>query len=379
MTASITRVHYLFLLLAGTLNSCGSATFDGGSTARSSGDAYRGQKVDHLTWFWQCESAPAVAPVTDQSKVVITGGGDHRFKSASFDKTPLQFSGKVCPPATYPRDIVFVVDTSGSMDENDPKVANSCARLKSLEAIINDINRRGGNSRFAIVTFASQVVAKSSAMFGDRSNLFADIARGGSIVNTLCAQSGSTSYGPPLTAAEQILAGGRANAMKEIYFISDGEPYDDEGPAVSKRLQSPGVMVSGKYYPTSIATVMLGGANDSVLRNDIASKSSDGQPLHVGSVQASNLSATLSKLAENEIVDGKMKYRATGGPSWQEISLIPNLKDYSFSLPSITIDRSVAPSGLEVMFEYRDRHNNLYATQGQILWTDLADQNPSSD
>ena len=360
-------------------NSCGEATFDGGSTARPSADAYNGLKVDQLTWFWQCDSAPAVAPTTLNNKVVISGGGDHRFKSASFDKTPLQFSGKVCPPVTYPRDIIFVIDTSGSMRDNDPKVSNSCGRLKSVEAIINDVSSRRGDSRYGIITFSDQVVAKSNAMFGDRANLFADMARNGSIVNTLCAAQGDTSYGPPLLAAEQILSGSRPGAMKEIYFISDGEPHDNGGPAVSQRLQSPGVMISGKYYPVSIATVMLGSANDTVLRNEIASKTADGQVLHVGSVQASNLAAAVSKLAENDIVDGKMKYRAKGSTTWLEIPLIPNLRDYSFSLPSITIDKSVAPSGLEVEFEYRDRHNNVYATQGQILWTDLTEQKDLSD
>lgn len=356
------------------LNGCGSATFDGGSTARPSSDAYHGQDVESLMWFWQCDSAPAEAPITNNSKVVITGGGDHRFKSASFDKTPLSFSGKVCPPVTYPRDIIFVIDTSGSMKDNDPKISNSCGRMKSVEAIINDVTRQGGDSRYGIITFASKVVAQSSAMFGDRANLFADIARGGSIANTLCGAFGDTSYGPPLAAAEAILQGSRPGAMKEIYFISDGEPHDSAGPEISKRLQNPGVMIGGKYYPVSVATVMLGSANDTVLRNDIATKSADGQPLHVGSVQASNLAATLSKLAENEVIDGKMKYRATGTDDWQEIALIQNMKDYSFSMPSITLDKSIAPKGLEVVFEYRDRHNNVYSSQGQILWTDLADE-----
>lgn len=362
------------IALSGMLTACGSATFDDGSTGRDSGDAYRGQKVDNLTWFWQCDSAPGIAPVTKNSDVVIMGGGDHRFKSASFDKTPLTFSGKVCPPVMYPRDIIFIIDVSGSMDSNDRRSGNSCGRLKAVEAIINDITKRGADSRFGIVTFSKDVVAKSSAMFSDRTNLFADIAKGGSIVNTLCAATGDTSYGPPLEAAESILRGSRSGAMKEIYFVSDGEPHDTAGPVIAQDLHSPGVSIGGKQVPVSIATVMLGSADDSVLRNQIASTGSDGQPLHVGSVQASNLASTLSKLAENEITDGKMKYRAIGADPWQEISLMQSLKDYSFSVPSLTIDKSVAPNGLEVTFEYRDQHNNTYSSQGKILWTDLPSQ-----
>ncbi len=362
-----------------SLHSCGSATFDGGTTAQPSDDVYHGQKVASLTWFWQCDSAPATPPVTNNSNVVITGGGDHRFKSASFDKTPMTFSGKICPPVTYPRDIIFVIDTSGSMNQNDPKIGNSCARMKSVEAIINDVSKRGGDPLYGIITFSDTVVAKSRSLWADRANLFDDVATRGSIVNTLCGANGNTAYGPPLSSAELILKGSRPGAMKEIYFISDGEPQDRAGSAVSKRLQNPGVEIRGKYYPVSIATVMLGNADDSILRNDIASKSADGLPLHVGAVQASDLASTLSKLAENDIIDGTMKHRPTGAAQWQSIPLIQNMKDYSFSMPSITIDRTVAPKGLEVLFEYRDRHNNTYSNQGNILWTDEPEPSKLSD
>jgi hypothetical protein len=352
------------------LSSCGSATFDDGTKGRVDENAYHGQKVENLTWFWQCESTPREAPKTSNSSVVIEGGGEHRFKSASFDKTPLIFSGKICPPVTYPRDIIFVIDVSGSMDTNDRRSNNSCGRLKAVEAIINDISSRGGDSRYGIVTFDDAVVAKSSAMFSDRANLFADIAKGNSIVNTICDASGDTSYGPPLSAAESIFQGSRSGAMKEIYFISDGEPHDNAGPSIAQKLHSPGVSISGKSTSVSIATVMLGTADDSVLKNQIASVGSDGQPLHVGDVKASNLAAALSKLAANDILDGKMRYRAIGTDPWKEISLMKDLKDYSFSVPSITIDKSVAPNGLEVSFEYRDQHNNTSSEQGKILWTD---------
>ena len=62
-----------------SLNACGSATFDSGSTGKQNGNAtgtpgYTGQKVDQLTWFWQCESAPETAPQTSGGDVVISMG-----------------------------------------------------------------------------------------------------------------------------------------------------------------------------------------------------------------------------------------------------------------------------------------------------------------
>ena len=361
---------------------CGSAKFGDGSSGKPNGNAtgtpgYTGQKVDQLTWFWQCDSAPASQPATQGGNVVISGSGDHTFKSTSFDKTPLTFSGKVCPPVTYPRDIVFVIDVSGSMVDgfrrvgNDTMVANSCGRLKAVEAIVNDITARGGDSRFGIVTFSTGVVAKSSTMFSDRVNLFADIAKGGNIEDTLCAGISDTSYGEGLGAAEAILSGSRPGAVKEVYFVSDGVPTDGTaGATVAERLKNQGVVIEGKNIPVTLATAMLGPGDDTILKTQIASVDSNGAPMHVGSVQAAQLASTLSKLAENQITEGKMQYRPIGTDPWQEISLTQSLKDYSFSVPSITLDKSVAPKGLEVTFEYRDKKKNVYSSQGRILWSD---------
>ena len=351
------------------LYGCGSARFDGGSNPRFDDAYYHGQDVEQLTWFWQCQSAPAPAPAGYKSKVVIQDGGDHRFSSSSFSDTPLIFSGKVCPPVSYPRDIVFVIDVSGSMagwSGNDPKVNNSCGRLRAVQAIIDGITANSGNAQFAIVTFSSGVAAKSSNMYSTASSLFGDIAKSGSISNTLCAAGGETNYGAGLSAAEDILSGSRSGAIKEIYFVSDGEPTDSDGPSVASRLKKPGVLdEDGKRIPVSIATVMLGSANDEKLR-ELTSK----PEMHAGAVSAGELAKVLGELAANDIVDGKLRYRAIPSDIWEEVPLMDQLENYSFSLPPIKLDRTTAPEGLEVSFEYRDSHDNLYVEEGKILWTD---------
>lgn len=351
-------------------SACGSATFDGGSSGRPSADVYHGQDLDSLNWFWQCDSSPTEPPVGQNSNLVISGDGEHKFKSTSFSQTPLTFSGKVCPPVTYPRDIVFVIDVSGSMGGNggnDPKTNNSCGRLRAVESIINEITNRGSAAQFAIVTFSSGVTARSSAMFSERASLFADITRGGPLANTLCAASGNTSYGAGLGAAEAILQGSRPGAIKEVYFVSDGEPTDSGGPAIAQRMKAPGVLVEGKSIPVTIATVMLGNADDTKLKPIASSES-----LHVGAVQAGDLATVLSQLAANDIIDGTMRYRPIGTDAWEEISLKDQLRDYVFSVPSLKLDISTAPNGLEVVFEYEDQHKNIYSKQGKILWLDAA-------
>lgn len=355
------------------LNSCGSARFDGGTSARNDDAYYNGQDVEQLTWFWQCKSSPAPAPAGFKSNVVIQGGGKHKFFASSFSKTPLIFSGKVCPPSTYPRDIVFVIDVSGSMagwGGNDPKVNNSCGRLRAVQAIIDGIGSAGGDAQFAIVTFSSGVMAKSSSMYATTSSLFGDVAKSGSIANTLCAASGDTNYGAGLVAAEDILSGSRAGAIKEIYFVSDGEPTDNNGPTVADRLKKTGVLdEDGKRVPVSIATVMLGSANDEKIR-ELTSK----PEMHAGAVSAGDLADVLGELAKNDIVEGKIKYRPIGRDYWDEIMLMDKLQDYSFSVSASVIDQEIAPNGLDVSFQYRDQHDNIYSEEGQILWSEKPSQ-----
>jgi|694.fasta_scaffold38533_3 hypothetical protein len=356
------------------MTSCGSARFDSGTNARDDDAYYQGQDVDQLTWFWQCKSSPAPAPAGYKSNVVIQGAGDHKFLSSSFSKTPLILSGKVCPPSTYPRDIVFVIDVSGSMagwSGNDPKVNNSCGRLRAVQSIIDGIADAGGDAQFAIVTFSSGVMAKSSSMYATSSSLFGDVGKGGSIANTLCAASGETNYGSGLSAAEDILSGSRSGAIKEIYFVSDGEPTDSNGPVVADRLKKTGILdETGKRVPVSIATVMLGSADDSKLR-ELTSK----PEMHAGAVAAGDLAEVLGELAKNDIVEGSIKYRPIGSDYWEEISLMDKLQAYSFSIPAATIDSDSAPKGLEVSFEYRDQHDNLYSEEGKILWSDTSVKN----
>jgi hypothetical protein len=76
----------------------------------------------------------------------------------------------------------------------------------------------------------------------------------------------------------------------------------------------------------------------------------------------------LTELSKNELVSGELKYRPIGSADWTTLDVIDHMSDFNFTLPSFSIDLDQAPQGLEVLFEYRDMHDNEYATGGKLLW-----------
>jgi hypothetical protein len=104
---------------------CGSASFQSGGSGGSGNTTPRkpgntnnpsNQKLTSLTWYWQCNSDPGAAPETKEGDVVLNGEGDHEIAKESMGPgVPMTIGGRVCPPEKYPRDIVFVIDVSGSM------------------------------------------------------------------------------------------------------------------------------------------------------------------------------------------------------------------------------------------------------------------------
>jgi uncharacterized protein YegL len=276
----------------------------------------------------------------------------------------------------YPRDIVFVIDVSGSMSEtgqgkpNDGLKNGTCGRKSAIESIISGITSQGGDTRFGVVTFSSEqgFNNESSALFADRVNLFADIGTAGNSSQIICAAKGGTKYKSGFDRARDLLSIGRRGALKEIYFVSDGAPEDGvEATQVADELREIGVSVGGKSHLVQIATIMLGSADASKLKT-MASVDKAGVALHAESVNAKDLAATINKLSANEIDDGFIKYRSIGSDVWTEIRLRENMIGYDFTIPTFKLKSSEAPNGLEVRFEYHDQHNNIYESGGNIKW-----------
>lgn len=382
--APCARINRLVMLIWSlSLVSCGSSDFSSPGNPNSSDQTpvptdkptpvSPSVTLTSLNWFWQCASDPGTIPPSSVTNGVVQDGGDHIFSETNFTfNVPVTMSGRLCPPAKYPRDIVLVIDVSGSMGGvggNDKLKNSTCGRLAAVESIVNSVGSQGNDARFAIVTFSDGIKAQSTAMFSDKKSLYADIAGSKDLSAVLCQSDGGTAYGQGLSGAEKILSSSRPVATKEIYFISDGAPEDGSaGVDIAQRLKMTGVTIKDKPMPVQVASILLGNQTDGAKLRELASIGVDSKPLFALATDASQLASTLSALAANDIDSGIIKYRAIGSTKWTEVSLKGLIKDYNFTIPAFNASTQTAPLGLEARFEYRDLHSNVYTSGGTLKW-----------
>jgi hypothetical protein len=331
------------------------------------------EPYESLSWLWQCEtSSPPASPLralvqdAEPSVVVLKGGGTHELDKDKIAGTPVIFSGTLCPPADQPRDIVLVIDSSGSMTDNDPLVGGTCGRLQAVQSVIASLPQ--GPSRMGLVTFGSDLGATSGQLFETQDQLFAAIAPGGLIADVLCAADGTTNYDAGLNQASALLSAGRAEASKEIYFVSDGAPNADAtGVNIAATLKNPGLLVGARTVPVMIGTVMLAGT-DTVLEQLIASKDPvTGKPLHVFAAQTDLLAKALEDLSKNEIAAAELKYRLSDTADYTSLDLRQYLNGLDFTLPPITLSADEAVSSVEVVLEYTDKKGSKSTSTGTLV------------
>ena len=328
-------------------------------------------KLESLIWYWECTSNTSGAPKpANAQNPVIIGQGTHQLPYDNLPaQVPISFNGTLCPATSQPRDIVFVVDVSGSMRENDPLSAgSSCGRLDAVDGMVKKYADATGDAQFAIVTFDNVVRYQSSQFYTSRDSLYSGMT---SPSDVLCAAQTGTYYDIPLTEAKTLLEGGRANATKEIYFISDGEPEPGHtGTDIAATLKDPGVTAGGKTIKTTIATIMLKG-DDTVMASQIASRDQKGNALAASVTDADQLAATLASLASTYIIRAELRYRVAGTDAWQTIDIMKDLKpgsDLTFQIPPVLIDTQKALQGIEVQYQYWTNNGQSVESDGELSW-----------
>ena len=331
-----------------------------------------GNKLSSVDWFWQCDTAPVDVPgELESGQKVLQGPGPHNIpvdKGLDFE---VHLSGFLCPPKTLSRDIVIVVDVSGSTastsdptdpvmngqgDPNNPfDVAGEpvCERKKAVGALLKTLEEQE-NVQIGLLTFEDGIVENTERLMGvdELIELYQNS-------NSLCEGLGGTSYVSAFEGAERLFDKGRLNSIREVYFLTDGEPND----LIASADKAQDLRVKSK-----LVTLMFGSKNDSHLKNNIASKDDNQVPLHTRVRNAKNLSKALGESARSIPVEGVFKYREIGTSTWQEEDLWQYTKEGVFDIPALSFSPVDFEAGFEFSYIYKDNKGEEYGQSGIIKW-----------
>lgn len=310
-----------------------------------------------LYWTLACESGQRAAERTANNDVQIWGMGEH--KVVRTDQTfPVQINGQVCNPQSGVRDILFIADVSSSMgglSGADRERSGTCGRKQAVEKVVSTL-ATDGRARVGVMTFGRDVKKDSKGFLS-----IADAKQNFVNSDVLCASIDTTNYRAPLEQAIEYFKNARANAVREIYFISDGEPDSEasNGSAAAKTLRD--------QYGVTIVTMMIKG-KDEVLIQHIASKDQNGQPMHTKVEDSADLVAAISKMSDRRIIGAKMRLRAKGAPAWEDrgIDKAGEAPQFSWEIPNFSME--AFPHGVEFELDTWDQQAKHYVTAGSVIW-----------
>ncbi|MBF0442114.1 MAG: VWA domain-containing protein, partial [Oligoflexales bacterium] len=334
-----------------------------------------------VKWQLDCKKEKvAQTPSKDPLKPLIFGEGEHRITSNPVgEKVPLGFYGSVCQNEKLLRDIVFVVDVSGSMGSSgnfsDPRRGDGgCGRLDAVKAIMEKYEAMG-NFQFALTTFATETAFEGSAFYPNQGELFSASMKQASkrsIGDILCASTTGTNYNTAFESAKRVLQKGRDNATKEIYFISDGapDPSNLDGISIAAALKKNGITLNTKSIPVTIATIMLKG-NDTLLRNSIASKKPDGTPLHAFVSDSAGLVEALHGLTFYEVTKAEIEYSIGGAPP-VKVDVLSHMdkSNNMYSIPEITLTKADSAKPVTVKYSYWDNKGEVTTLTGTLIFSE---------
>jgi uncharacterized protein YegL len=316
-----------------------------------------------LSWNWDCQSAEEEGSSLNllDEGMTLKGGGMHEISVLEKDELIINLNRRHCRTEDAPREIVFVIDVSGSMNSNDPtnRTTGLCGRSEAIRSIMATVSGRD-DVRAAVVTFDDRMRATTNKLLAlplfEASTAYTPA--------NLCLNSGGTNYQAGLTEAIKIFADARSDAVRELYFISDGEPgTNQDGLAESVILKDPA------RTRATIATLMIDG-NDQKLIN-IASKDRMGVPLHRKTANALELASLINELSEKQPSRATISYRGIGDQEWymEDLSSTLQLESAEVQLPSIS--RGNFPKGLQFKIECFDNLGMSFSTEvASFSWND---------
>jgi uncharacterized protein YegL len=305
-----------------------------------------------LTGSWMCEQAPDIE-VNGKTLKSVTDGV-YEVKLAEIDDVNLSINGQLCSPTDAVRDIVFVVDISGSMATNDPIQNNTCGRRDAIEAVVTALGSNA-DARVGLVTFGTTVMQSTPDFMKPADFLSSNYFS----TNVTCYNGGGTNYSAGLSEVKTILSASRQEAKREIYMISDGHPTLGDGLLEASDLKD------SSQFDATIATLMLKGV-DTVLKQ-IATMTAEGKLLHAVTETRDQLVSLLTDLAKSQIDKAELVMEEVSG-SLQTLSL-EVMDDLSFTTSIEGINPKDYPSGVTFALVYTDDRGKVYQQdQISLIW-----------
>ncbi len=167
---------------------------------------------------------PVLQPTNQNIKIPCKDGVSKLVTTVTGSaKTSLVVDGEFCgvPGKTETGKLTafFILDFSGSMQQNDPIVAGSCGRLKAAQAIVSKLEsslKDGVELSAGLLQFGDRALPPFNPE--DLDSFKSHLTEAKFCENTRSA----TNYQAAFEAAKEVLA--KVDGQKVIYFISDGMP-----------------------------------------------------------------------------------------------------------------------------------------------------------
>jgi len=381
----------LGLALLFSVSSCGRVS--DGNSGQLADNSVTGSRIDSIDWYFPCpfdgpnDPDRLVVPAqTSPRKIILNGPGPFEYMREVLANVPVRVHGRVCPWKLVHRDVVFVVDVSGSMGSNDPQVdalpvgsgRKTCGRLEALNAILAKMP--ANITSFGVVTYDDLLQKRSTALFKTKTQLFDDLTGTGSsaakIENIICSDGSGTEYTAGLAGAKAILETGEQNATKEIIFLSDGEPQDPyEANTMATDLKTKGINVGGRQQQVNMATVFLGTdvPNPNVLEAmaSVDSTTVPPKPVYAVATNAADLADQLGRMIDNNKLQGAQILQGGDGANSTRttVDVFQSLdaKNQFVTAPlKLAIDRS--QTNYILNFENWDTMQNRSSYPGTLHW-----------
>jgi hypothetical protein len=162
--------------------------------------------------FWQYSDKGLVQGISGDVDLNIFNGSEDRFREILADCNP---STSTAPPPSTPVDVMLIIDSSGSMRDNDPL-------NKRLDAARAYLTSSLAGDAVGVVDFDStaRLVGPLQQLPDNKSNLI-------NVINTIDSDGG-TDIGAGVKQGCDALTASTSNVKKGAILLTDGDGYFNE-------------------------------------------------------------------------------------------------------------------------------------------------------